>query len=166
MQAGAKLYMPAWAQFPWRLQRHLMTKNKLADDKNLIIESADRRRSADNKNLLTESADKNNFCWQETSSYTTCLRKGRLLVMRKLLKYLLKEKINKCNTKCVIAACYWGPWCICLWLVMIFSHLFENVIKQSVATWYNLEHETFLWQKSKVLTIYWQNLLTTCESAN
>ena len=30
------------------------------------------------------------------------------------------------------------------------------------------EHETFLWQKSKLLTIEicWQNLLTKCESAN
>ena len=47
---------------------------------------------------------------------------------------------------------------------MIFSHLFKNVIKQSVATCHQSEHETVLRQKSKLLTkeICWQiaNLLT------
>jgi hypothetical protein len=48
-QAGAKLNMPVWVSFPWRLHGHLLTKNK---------------------NLLIESADKKKICWQNLLTET------------------------------------------------------------------------------------------------
>ncbi len=110
-----------------------------------------KRKSADKKLLL----------------YKICLRKERHLALEKILKCLLKgQVINvtmnvslKSFTNALdINVC--GRWKLC-------SHLFENVIQQWVATFHQSEHETFLWQKSKLLTIEIcsQNLLTKCESA-
>ena len=79
----------------YRCERHFhdICKNiswpkKPAETKNWLWNLLTKRWSADNKNLLTESANKNKICWQETASYTACLRKERLLVMENILKYL------------------------------------------------------------------------------
>ena len=89
--------------------------------------------------------------------------------MEKILKYLLKgQMINatmNVSLKSITDALdvnVCGRWKLC-------SHLFENIIQQLLATFHQSEHETFLWQKSKLLTcleICWQNLLTKCESSN
>jgi hypothetical protein len=47
----------AKTSFPWRLQRHLLTKNKSAENDDLLIESASKK-----GDLLTEYADKNKIC--------------------------------------------------------------------------------------------------------
>ncbi len=164
--------MPAWASFRWPLQRHLLTKMKSADNKNLFIESADKKKlfieSADKKKICWQQKSSDRISWQETSSYKISLRKERHLAMEKILKYLLRGKMINATMNMSLKSItdaldvnVYGRWKIC-------SHLFKNVIQQLVATFHRSEHETFLWQKLKLLTIEicWQNLLTKCESAN
>ena len=61
-------------------KRHLLTKKKSDDNKNLLKESADKKKIC----WWQKSAD--GICWQETSSYKICLRKERHLAMEKILK--------------------------------------------------------------------------------
>ena len=81
--------------------------------------------------------------------------------MEKILKYLFKgHMINatmNVSFKSITDALdinIYGRWKLC-------SHLFKNVIQQLVVMFRQLEYDTFLWQKSKLLTmeICWQNLL-------
>jgi hypothetical protein len=62
---------------------------KSAEDNNLLIESADKKMIC----WRQTSADKNKICGQETSSYTTCLRKARLLMMENILNDFLNEQM-------------------------------------------------------------------------
>ncbi len=72
--------------------------------------------------------------------------------MQKILKYLLKEQMLNSTIKASLQPIadaldvnVYGRW-------LLYSPLFENVIKQLMATFHYPEHETFLWQKSKLLT--------------
>jgi hypothetical protein len=75
--------MPAWASFPWRLHRHLLTKNKSADDKNLLIESADKKK----------------ICWPQKSADGICWQKRNLLTGNFFLHNLLKKSNTAGNGK-------------------------------------------------------------------
>ena len=96
-QAGAKLNMPAWASFPWRLQRHLLTNIK-SDD---------------------ESDDKKKICWRQNSAEWIRWQTQNLLTRSCFLQNCLRWKNywkisegtnDKCDKKRVITAYCWRPW--------------------------------------------------------
>jgi preprotein translocase subunit SecA len=179
-QAGVKMDVPARASFCWQVWRHLLTKNKSADEENLLTKSAYKNKIC----WQQKSAAENKICWQETSSDKICLRKENLLVMENSWRIRI-HTTRYLRQKCVSSSgSAYSPKINYVYETSDRRNLLtESVDKKEIAYLRNLLTESadkkkncwrqksadgICWQKTNLLMIKicWRNLLTKIESAD